>query len=677
VSGHGTEQSHREAGNLQAFFSAMDKSDEAAVNKLLSDEISLKEIVEGFNNGQTALYKAAASGKADVVKKLVAAGAKVNVESRDQKTPLYIAAEKGHTDAAIALLEAPDIKVDLAHRKKTPLLVAAHGGHHKIVQALAQKNASLNTPATERDTSLQIEAGDTALHVAARLGHGKVVQILLQQARDPEIARSLIAVTNANKDTPLILAAEHCGPETVQIMLDSGADLTAQNENGDTALHRAARSGKDDVIVKLLEAAESSDLTTAVLDALNDLGNTPLLEAALQGSTRSIEVLVDAGADLGCTNHDQENALHLAAAEGHEQAIAVILDEAAKIAEEDPSAADLRDILIGSENDEECTPFDIAIKERRDGATMALVHAQGMSNIIMPRDKENLLYFIGIATERGGAPQAKALLKNVSEEGWNTLGIKGGQNLTVQEVFDHAVNGNEHGLIAALLPAIPEPHLHEIEQSKNLLDSSFGENALNPAQKRRLARTLGGLYIQECREKKTPLPSLQLTADGDNRRVFQRLAAIVFGSIDEHQVSIEEDESSEKGKRKYDVFAEGTKNDEKDQTLFATFEAVAGSAANADTTCKYIRALDGNRETDVYGQMIGDMRILPEKYRRRTDGTIEKIEIDPEALKKLLATPMTARLLSILNEKYRPVSKKARLDIASKRFKSESPPTMQ
>jgi ankyrin repeat protein len=113
--------------------------------------------------------------------------------------------------------------VDLAHRRKTPLLAATHGGHHKIVQALAQKNTSLNTPATETDTSLQIEIGDTALHVAARLGHGKVVQTLLQQARGPEIARSLVTVTNANKDTPLILAAEHCGPETVQLELNKSA----------------------------------------------------------------------------------------------------------------------------------------------------------------------------------------------------------------------------------------------------------------------------------------------------------------------------------------------------------------------------------------------------------------------------------------------------------------------
>ena len=54
--------------------------------------------------------------------------------------------------------------------------------------------------------------------------------------------------------TPLHVAALKSGPETIQILLNAGADTMAQDEDGNTPLHYAANFGKDENIQVLLAA---------------------------------------------------------------------------------------------------------------------------------------------------------------------------------------------------------------------------------------------------------------------------------------------------------------------------------------------------------------------------------------------------------------------------------------
>ncbi len=55
---------------------------------------------------RTPLHEAAANGKADEVKRLLAAGAKVEALSPGLHTPLHEAAEGGHLEVVELLLEA-------------------------------------------------------------------------------------------------------------------------------------------------------------------------------------------------------------------------------------------------------------------------------------------------------------------------------------------------------------------------------------------------------------------------------------------------------------------------------------------------------------------------------------------------------------------------------------------
>ncbi|EKX32398.1 hypothetical protein GUITHDRAFT_82333, partial [Guillardia theta CCMP2712] len=54
--------------------------------------------------GWTALHKAAANGKADILRSLLAQGSNVNAQTKNGRTPLYLAAVDGNEECVMLLL---------------------------------------------------------------------------------------------------------------------------------------------------------------------------------------------------------------------------------------------------------------------------------------------------------------------------------------------------------------------------------------------------------------------------------------------------------------------------------------------------------------------------------------------------------------------------------------------
>ena len=88
-------------------------------------------------------------------------------------------------------------------------------------------------------------------------------------------------------------------------MEDHGADLNVniQNHEGNTALHRAASTGKNEELTTLIKSG-------AYLNTQNNEGNTALHMAASNGYTEVITTLIKAGADLNIQNQKETTALH-------------------------------------------------------------------------------------------------------------------------------------------------------------------------------------------------------------------------------------------------------------------------------------------------------------------------------------------------------------------------------
>ncbi len=127
-----------------------------------------------------------------------------------------------------------------------------------------------------------IYAGDTALHIAAAAHHVEIAKILLEAGADPNTAgyhrRSmpLHYAADGSLKNPNWNPIRQVG--TIQLLLDSGAELQAQDKNGATPLHRAVRTRCAAAVKCLLEAGANPT-------ALNKPGSTPF-HLAVQNTGR-------------------------------------------------------------------------------------------------------------------------------------------------------------------------------------------------------------------------------------------------------------------------------------------------------------------------------------------------------------------------------------------------------
>ena len=141
--------------------------------------------------------------------------------------------------------------------------------------------------------------GEPALVLATREGSMKVLAVLLAQ---PGIDVDAPAM---NGNTALMMAAFRHNRPAVDVLLAHGAVVSG---TGWTALHYAAAAG-DDAIVRVLLAHG------AAIDAASPAGTgrfTALMMAAREGHDRTVQLLLDAGADASVLNSERLNAADIA-----------------------------------------------------------------------------------------------------------------------------------------------------------------------------------------------------------------------------------------------------------------------------------------------------------------------------------------------------------------------------
>ena len=304
---------------------------------------------------QTALMWAAAQGHPEVVRLLLAAGARVDDRSlvypqvvsssgnadrsgvfevmQGGYTPLLFAARRG--DAASArLLVAAGADVDAAAASGTsPLVVAAHSGHGALAAFLS---AGADPGAAD--------AGYAALHAAVLRGDAPLVRTLLAHGADPDAV--LVRGTPARRvsadwrlphnmigATPLWVAARFREPEIVRVLAEYGAD-PSHEVGGETALMAAIRGSSnrgrfgiappdaDEEARRTLESVTAALDAGADVDARNGSGDTALHLAASRGLDDIVGLLAERGAALDERNENGQTPLGLASG-----ATAVLLAE--------------------------------------------------------------------------------------------------------------------------------------------------------------------------------------------------------------------------------------------------------------------------------------------------------------------------------------------------------------
>jgi len=290
----------------KALLDAVAKGDHASVKALLARGADVNARDDG---GATALMRAALYADADLMKTLLAGGADVNAKNRaganalmwgvgdlakvklllergadvnaqagSGLTPLLIAANAEATAETVKLLLDRGADVNRATGSGfTPLMAAVAGGDPEVITLLLDQRP---------DVKAATRVGWTALHGAASNRDVSALKRLLDLGADANPRK------NFQGRTPLMWAALAGDRATVQLLLDRGAEVNAKEElNGLTALLMAAggEGGHADVVGTLL--AKGADPT-----ATDAEGNTALAWALRQGATPVARLLEKRGA---------------------------------------------------------------------------------------------------------------------------------------------------------------------------------------------------------------------------------------------------------------------------------------------------------------------------------------------------------------------------------------------
>ncbi|MGH9160188.1 MAG: ankyrin repeat domain-containing protein [Vicinamibacteraceae bacterium] len=241
----------RLAGHVTAFFEACAKGDIATLRTMLAADATLARAVAVDRNygGWTALHEAARYGPADVVRLLLAHGADPNArEEGDNTYPLHWAAARGDFAVMGALLDAG-------------------GDVHGFGADHAGDVIGWGTFFTEPGKDVRAVAD----FLIARGARHSIFSAL--SVGDPDLVR---AVIEENPDalehrmskfeqgvTPLHLAIQRKRDDLVDVLLELGADLEAEDLHGQTPLVRALAHGTQRAADRLRAAGAKPPKTIA------------------------------------------------------------------------------------------------------------------------------------------------------------------------------------------------------------------------------------------------------------------------------------------------------------------------------------------------------------------------------------------------------------------------------
>jgi ankyrin repeat protein len=331
------------------------------------------------NTGQRAINCACHFGNLEVVKLLMAAGARVEWQASDETGALASAALGGHLQVVKYLVEECGADASRADPSgATPLTFAANQGHVEIVKYLLVRPGIIVNAKDEREM---------AIKCACRHGHLEVVKLLVAagarvdcQPSDEtgalasavlgahlHVVKYLVEECGADTNSadvegwvPLMVAAQEGQPDMVEYLLGRPAiNVDAKANGGDRAINCACGSGHVEC-VKLLVAAgarlesqasdEAGALTSAVLGAHlhvvkylveecgadasrpDPTGELPLMFAVSEGHAEIVKYLLGRpGINVDAKIEQWGRVIHIACRGGHVEVVKLLVAAGARV----------------------------------------------------------------------------------------------------------------------------------------------------------------------------------------------------------------------------------------------------------------------------------------------------------------------------------------------------------
>ena len=263
-------------------------------------------LVTSTNN--SALMIAAHNCKSDIMKVLLASKFNASVDIQDEQgwSALMKACSNSDTNKeSVCLLLEKGAKIDLVNQNdNTALILAILCSRADLVTLLLKKGA---------DVKLKNNKAENALDVAVRIGEESVLKALRGYYDSSETSQNLIEAARARRIS------------RVNSYMSAGAELEFMDANGETAFHRSALLGHNEMMDAFLKHDVDVNLKTTT-------GWTALMWASEKGHIEIVRNLVSKDANVDCQHVDfGVTALMMAAREGMASVVSELLENNANV----------------------------------------------------------------------------------------------------------------------------------------------------------------------------------------------------------------------------------------------------------------------------------------------------------------------------------------------------------
>lgn len=232
------------------------------------------------------LFEAFGNGDLRRVMQLIEEGADINLTNED-----------GISVLALALMKLSHKELSRRHRRD----------NEQIISALLDGHASITGSGIH-----------SPFIIAAFFKRADLVSRMLRMGADvnqtTEDGASALLLSLSKHDDSTTCFDDACA----ECLLNAGCDPTLRHESGSIAIHAAAMTGCVSILERLL------DIRPMDIDAIDGVGNTPLICAATAGQLDAVKLLLDRGADRSLRDNEGKAAKDIALEASHHD-VAVLL----------------------------------------------------------------------------------------------------------------------------------------------------------------------------------------------------------------------------------------------------------------------------------------------------------------------------------------------------------------
>ncbi|RNC89494.1 MAG: ankyrin repeat domain-containing protein [Allomuricauda sp.] len=326
------------------------------------------EVDKITHDGRTYIFWAAYKGNLEMVKWLVAHGARADIEDAHGYSVLNFAANAGQSNTALydfLLAHKADINATTRSGANALLLAAASAKNEKILNYFMDKGLSFE--------SLD-DADNGIFQLAARGGNIQLLKMLAAKGAD-------VNRVNKNGENALFMAAQGSrskqhGKLLFDYLEGLGLDANLTNKSGRNLLHvLAVRNNNMEVYEHFIK--KGLDINTQDVD-----GNTPLHNAARGNSLEVVQLFSNQVEDVNTKDNKGRTALAMAVSRNKPEIVELLLKQGAGIAATDNNGNTLAFYLKESYNAKSPEAFE-AKWALLNKAGLLLTEAQHEGNTLL------------------------------------------------------------------------------------------------------------------------------------------------------------------------------------------------------------------------------------------------------------------------------------------------------